>query len=819
MTILAAALAVALAMDLAPRPAPAPAARGTRSCRRPAAAPATAPTAGTGSTFDHARTGFPLEGQHRTAALPRLPRRVRLQAGRAARLRRLPPRRARRQDGDPLRGLPRRRGVEGDDVRAGGPPPHQLPARRPPRRPALRGVPRRPAGPELLAHHAPLRRLPPGGPGAGRRDRLRPRRRRSATPRTAAAATGRGPSRRATCRATTPASPSGSRQPLRHPVPEVSHDDRHGDVHGRDLRCGGRHLRLPPLPLAARPTPGNTAASPTTRVSARTSHRLLQLSSRRTGRRLMATTATGLAVALLLLAQAAPRTEGKVLQATAARAYLDAGADDGLAVGGEVVFRRAGAEVARCRLEVVSARSASCAVRGARVGDGFPLPGRAAQESPKLLPPPAAPEAIAAQARALAAAPIATVEFSAPAARRGGEAGAARRRGALRGGLGRDERQPVHRDARWALDPLRRRGARAPARPRRAGDPVDPPRPGPRFRPGDASQLYVWQAGLSRDPGGDGAAVSVGRLMAWRIPGATILDGATAGWRLPWLEVGAFGGLVPQPSTLGMTTDRATGGGYWVWDHSFGKGVSLRDEGRLAVVPSPELGTRFEAETRAAARLRPCARPLRLAAARLRRRRAGARECRRGAARGLDATDQPRCGSRDGSPTTGWRCPATRSPWSTRATRAGPRGASRGTVGARSVRRSSAARRRILSIGLDRSWVGPVVDLPRLLFRRGGLSLGYLEEMGWSDGAERLGPGGRPSVGAAAAARAALVVPRVEPRGDAGRVGAGARRGGGHHGDVQRQALGRRPAARVPTGEGASTAGGGAVFATVAARY
>ena len=34
-----------------------------------------------------------------------------------------------------------------------------------------------------------------------------------------------------------------------------------------------------------------------------------------------------------------------------------------------------------------------------------------------------------------------------------------------------------------------------------------------------------------------------------------------------------------------------------------GKGASLRDEGRLAVVRSPELGTRFEAETLAAATL------------------------------------------------------------------------------------------------------------------------------------------------------------------------------------------------------------------------
>ncbi|MGB8931774.1 MAG: hypothetical protein WCC48_11060, partial [Anaeromyxobacteraceae bacterium] len=41
---------------------------------------------------------------------------------------------------------------------------------------------------------------------------------------------------------------------------------------------------------------------------------------------------------------------------------------------------------------------------------------------------------------------------------------------------------------------------------------------------------------------------------------------------------------------------------------------------------------------------------------------------------------------------------------------------------------------RDLGTGLDRTWVGPIVDLPRLLLGRGGLSLGYLEELGWSDG-------------------------------------------------------------------------------------
>ena len=530
----------------------------------------------------------------------------------------------------------------------------------------------------------------------------------------------------------------------------------------------------------------------------------------------MVTTATGLAAALILLAQAAPRTEGKVLQATAARAYVDAGADDGLAVGGEVAFRRAGVEVARCKLEVVSDGSASCAVRGVRVGDVFRLPGRAAQEAPKLLPPPAAPETVAAQARALAAAPIAIVEFSAPArdaeARRaprvavelsevtwlatsaspfaGTRAGLSIRSADVGLGLRLDlDAQAI----RWTA------------------------RPSPRFRPGDGSQLYVWQAGLTRDPGADGAAVSVGRLMAWRIPGATILDGATAGWRLPWLEVGAFGGLVPQPSTLGMTTDRATGGGYWVWDHSFGKGVSLRDEGRLAVVRSPELGTRFEAETRAAARL---SRALDLSGS-LRLGFGGDVQAPGSvdAAR-LEVSTRPS----DHLRLAGWvaydglEVPGDAEPM------VYP-GHSRRVEGSVSWDRGSTFRATLLggtakdlSSGLDRSWVGPVVDLPRLLFRSGGLSLGYLEEMGWSDARSAwvqavVHPWARLRVlGRLSWSHASSLAVMQDDVGLAVAVAA----------DLTRTITARLSASArgaIPTGGASSTAGGGTVFATVAARY
>jgi hypothetical protein len=439
-----------------------------------------------------------------------------------------------------------------------------------------------------------------------------------------------------------------------------------------------------------------------------------------------------IALALLVQGEPAVRAEGRVVQATAIRAYLDAGADDGLVAGGDVIFHRGGREVASCRLQDVAARFASCPVLGVHPGDTFDLPAPPAREIPKVLPPPLSAEVLAAQARAVAAAPIAAVEYKAqprPAEGRrsaifavelsevawvttsaspfaGTRAGVSIRSAEIGLGLKLDlDAQAI----RWSS------------------------RPSPRFRPNDSSLLYVWQAGLSRDPVAEGAAVSVGRLMPWRIPGATIMDGATAGWRFSRLELGAFGGLVPDPSTLAIATDRATGGGYWVWDHGFGKGIALRDEGRVAMVSSPELGNRIEAETRAAARfgraldLTGSVRlglggdvkaPGNLDGARLELSTRPLEHVRLAGWFAYDGLDVPGDLEPMVFPGRSRRAEASAS-WD-----AGP--------GLRFTLLGGTAMD--LTSKLDRQWVGPVLDLPRLLFGRGGLSLGYLEELGWSDG-------------------------------------------------------------------------------------
>lgn len=523
-----------------------------------------------------------------------------------------------------------------------------------------------------------------------------------------------------------------------------------------------------------------------------------------------------LSVALCVPLVASARTDGKVLQTTAARVYLDAGADDGLAQGAEVIFHRAGAEVGQCRLEEVAARSSACAVRGVRAGDTFPLPARAAQEGPKVLPAPATPEALAAQAKLVAAAPIATVEYSARA-----RPVESRRAPLVSGEVGElvwvstsasaftGTRAAVSvRDAEIGFG-LR---ANLDAQAIRWTS-----RPDPRFRPKDDSQLYVWQAGVTREPGDDGAAVSVGRLIAWRIPGATILDGAVAGWRLPWLEVGAFGGLVPDPETLALVTDRSTGGGYWVLDHAFAKGYSVRDEGRIAVVTSPELGTRLEAETRAAARL---GRALDLTGS-LRLGFGGEVQAPGSvdAARlELAARPVPHLRLAGWLAYDGLEAPIDAEPMvlpgHARRAEASATWSQGGVLRVTLLGGTS----KDLESGLDRSWVGPMVDLPRLLSAHGGLSLGYLEELGWSDGRSAwIQAVARPwarlrLLGRLSWSHASALAVMQDEFGLALSAVADLTRG-----FSARLSVATRGA--VAGGEGASADGGSTVFATLAARY
>ena len=362
--------------------------------------------------------------------------------------------------------------------------------------------------------------------------------------------------------------------------------------------------------------------------------------------------------------------------------------------------------------------------RHAHVRGGSRAPG------PTLLPPLPTPEELAVRARAAAEAPIARIEFR-PDARR--EAGA---------GTGRRIIVAGFEHVSWASTgastlSVERIDLALHGAPLGAGVLLDVearaerwvPSANPRFRPEDDARLYLWQAQLTAPV--SAVRLSAGRILPYRILGATVFDGASASVRRGNAELGLFGGAVPEPDTISPTSDRATGGGFWSLERAHGGGA-LRHEGRLAVVRSPELGTRVEAtlagraflravdvsaeaqlgaggEEQAtalidAARVDVAARPTRTVSAGASYRHTG-----------LDWPDAPEPALFPG------RSDAADA-W--------------GAVELGSFLRVGATGgfSRDAASGLDRSWVGPELGIPRLFGRRGGVMLGYLEEGGWLAG-------------------------------------------------------------------------------------
>ncbi len=429
-----------------------------------------------------------------------------------------------------------------------------------------------------------------------------------------------------------------------------------------------------------------------------------------------------------------PRGTGQVVHITAARAYLDAGADEGLAVGTELELRRGAALAGRCTVDLAAPHHASCPATGLRPGDTFRFAAAPPPAAPRLLPPPPGEGELERRLAAVVAAPLPLVEFRAAE----GAAAAPRGRTAevtARGDVwhastaGTSDRAAVDlvlRDAelgaglRLDLDARAERWIR---------------RDAPRFRPRDDTQLYLWQAQLTATPGRT-LLLAAGRVLPWTIPGATVFDGAMAGarGRLGELraEAGAFGGLVPEPDTTEPTSSRATGGGYWILDRTLGRGASLRQEGRVAVVRSPELGTRLEGSLTGRLFLR------RLDLSGEAHLGTGGKVDAKGKLDGarLDLAVRPVNGLLVGGSFrhAGLAWPQPLDP------PAFP-GRSRLADGFASVELARWLRlgatgglSRDVGSGLDRRWVGPELVLPRLLGDRGGLTLGYLEESGWLEG-------------------------------------------------------------------------------------
>ena len=423
-----------------------------------------------------------------------------------------------------------------------------------------------------------------------------------------------------------------------------------------------------------------------------------------------------------------------VTYATARRAYLDTGTRGGLASGAEIRLERGGRPGATCRLEVVGENEATCVGTGVRVGDTVALQPPPAPPPPRPLPPLVAPAELARRRVAMASVVFQKVDFKATQASvpmvefHGSEISLGHATWAAYGaGPTQLERLdvalrgvPVAGGIRAYLDLTAQRWTR---------------RDGSRFRPDEQNQLYVWEAELAaRDPGNP-LVLSLGRVRPWSAPGATIFDGAQAGWRPTGRsEIGIFGGGIPDPQTLSPTLARRTGGLYLALEQSGRSGILVREEARLAAVQSPELGRRLEAEAegqvylgravQGSANLRfgigDSAAPGKLDAARVDLSlRPVDRVALLGSYRyvGLDSAVLSPTGVATGlAPSRHADLAVAVDPTSWL------------TVSA------AGGHSRDLSVGVQRNWFGPELSLPRLLGGRASVGAGWHEETGWVGG-------------------------------------------------------------------------------------
>ena len=449
---------------------------------------------------------------------------------------------------------------------------------------------------------------------------------------------------------------------------------------------------------------------------------------------------TTLPALVALVAVALPRT-GSVVFATAKTLYLDRGASRGLSAGVTLQLRRAGRTSGSCRVEQVSKSHSSCAGAGA-VGDVFDVPAVAPGQPsppPPRPPPPASKDLLAAEQRALDAAGFEKVDFAAPPS--------------MTGGARRAEVRLSH--ATWASSDVgpwhqERLDARITGAPVFGGfslyadlsarrytsrsDPVS-------ARPDDPTQLYVWEAALSRRPGPGAIALSVGRVRPWSTPGSTIIDGAQAGWvsKGGRVEAGLFGGVVPDLITLAPSTSRGTAGAYLRFEQGGEAGTAVqlaREEARLAYVSNPELGQRAEAELLGQLWLVhdvSVSANARLAVG------------DRSSPRGLDAIRLD-LGARPASTlslSAGFRYQGLSVPERDGPGAVGYGGASRhADLSAAWQPKDWIAVSALSGVATDlvtsvtRGYIGPELALPRLFGSSGGVSFGYATEGGWSSGSD-----------------------------------------------------------------------------------
>jgi len=283
---------------------------------------------------------------------------------------------------------------------------------------------------------------------------------------------------------------------------------------------------------------------------------------------------------------------GTVTLAVVGGGYVDRGAADGLEAGDTLELQRKGRPAARCTVGALADHSAFCAGAKPERGDTFRL-ARSKARSPeeKALPPLPTEAELERRAAALERAGLEPVEYTAS------------------GLATASSKVPVSagfRHTTWAsssapassfhleqLDLALRAFEPVPdwrisadatvwlfsGRPQ---EPRDPAR--------SAVRLHVRELELEWDGKQRPWRVAVGRVWARDAPGLSSLDGLMAAWRgVPGLTLGGFAGLLAEPLTFGVSTDRWTVGAFQAWEWRGSGALSwFRQSLRAAAVGRPE---------------------------------------------------------------------------------------------------------------------------------------------------------------------------------------------------------------------------------------
>jgi hypothetical protein len=285
---------------------------------------------------------------------------------------------------------------------------------------------------------------------------------------------------------------------------------------------------------------------------------------------------------------------------TATLAYLDRGASDGVTVGLTVSFTRAGRPAGSCMVDTVAEHFATCLAGQLRKGDRFAIGRKADDAFPG--PPTELPDQqeLAARRDVLGAYAHPLVEFD------GDSGGAASHRVAVAfghttysnfarlGGPFQVERLDaavfdvdLYKGLRVSADLSVMAYSRRPDGFRSNYPP-----------PSSPVALLVRQLEVGFRRADVPFQAALGRLWARSTPGLLVLDGAQASYRVgDWLEVGAYGGLLPDPYALTITPTQWSVGAFASLRLTSGKGADStvgQLELRAGYATKDRLGSRVE---------------------------------------------------------------------------------------------------------------------------------------------------------------------------------------------------------------------------------